>query len=52
MQGANLHSGDHSLFHEGGTSMVIHAKADDEVSDPVGNAGARIAYGVIEPNSR
>jgi Cu-Zn family superoxide dismutase len=36
-----------SLFANGGTSLVIHAKADDEVSDPAGNAGARIACGVI-----
>ena len=36
-----------SLFANGGTALVIHAKADDEVSDPAGNAGARIACGVI-----
>jgi Cu-Zn family superoxide dismutase len=43
-----LGEGDNSLFHEGGTSLVIHEKADDNVSDPAGNAGARIACGVIE----
>jgi Cu-Zn family superoxide dismutase len=36
-----------SLFHEGGTSMMVHANADDLKSDPAGNAGARIACGVI-----
>ncbi len=36
-----------SLFANGGTALVIHAKADDEVSDPAGNAGARIACGII-----
>ena len=36
-----------TLFHEGGTSLVIHAKPDDEVTDPAGNAGDRIACGVI-----
>ena len=36
-----------SLFTNGGTALVIHAKADDMVSDPAGNAGDRIACGVI-----
>jgi Cu-Zn family superoxide dismutase len=27
---------------------VIHEKADDNTSDPAGNAGPRIACGVIE----
>jgi Cu-Zn family superoxide dismutase len=36
-----------SLFRAGGTSLVIHAGADDNVTDPAGNAGARIACGVI-----
>lgn len=43
-----LTDGDHSLFHEGGTSIVIHEKADDYMTDPAGNAGNRIACGVIE----
>jgi Cu-Zn family superoxide dismutase len=38
----------HSAFRSGGTSLVIHEKADDEKSDPAGNAGNRIACGVIE----
>jgi len=37
-----------SLFKDGGTALVIHAKADDYKSDPAGNAGDRIACGVIE----
>jgi superoxide dismutase, Cu-Zn family len=36
-----------SVFANGGTALVIHAKADDEKSDPAGNAGDRIACGVI-----
>jgi superoxide dismutase, Cu-Zn family len=36
-----------SLFANGGTAIVIHAKADDMKSDPAGNAGDRIACGVI-----
>lgn len=36
-----------SLFHPGGTCIVVHAKPDDHVTDPAGNAGDRIACGVI-----
>ena len=43
----NLGDGDHSVFANGGTALVIHAKADDLKSDPAGNAGDRIACGVI-----
>ena len=46
--GVTLEDGANSLFHEGGTSLVIHAKADDLMSDPSGNSGDRIACGVIE----
>lgn len=45
----NLGSDSHSLFSNGGTALVIHAKADDMKSDPAGNAGDRIACGVIKP---
>ncbi len=43
-----LGDGANSLFHEGGTSLVIHEKADDLMSDPSGNSGNRIGCGVIE----
>jgi Cu-Zn family superoxide dismutase len=43
----NLGAGDHSLFTNGGTALVIHAKADDMKSDPAGNAGDRVACGAI-----
>jgi len=36
-----------SVFHSGGTALVVHAKADDNKSDPAGNAGDRIACGVV-----
>ncbi|OMP67232.1 superoxide dismutase family protein [Domibacillus epiphyticus] len=36
-----------SLFGSAGTAFVIHEKADDNQSQPSGNAGARIACGVI-----
>ena len=42
-----LSEGVNSLFHLGGTSLVIHAAPDDDMTDPAGNAGARIACGVI-----
>jgi len=38
----------HSLFSNGGTALVIHAKADDMKTDPAGNAGDRIACGIIK----
>jgi Cu-Zn family superoxide dismutase len=37
----------HSLFSNGGTAIVIHAKADDMKTDPAGNSGDRIACGMI-----
>jgi superoxide dismutase, Cu-Zn family len=36
-----------SVFSNGGTALVIHAKADDMKTDPSGNAGDRVACGVI-----
>lgn len=42
-----LAGGTISLFGEKGTSLVVHANADDEKTDPTGNSGARIACGVI-----
>jgi Cu-Zn family superoxide dismutase len=42
-----LHDGANSLFSNGGTAVVIHAKADDMKTDPSGNSGDRIACGVI-----
>ena len=43
----NLGSDNHSLYSNGGTSLVIHEKADDLKTDPSGNSGSRIACGVI-----
>ena len=44
----NLGTDSHSLFSNGGTALVIHAKADDLKTDPAGNAGDRIACGVVK----
>lgn len=38
-----------SLLKPDGTALVIHAVPDDYKTDPAGNAGGRIACGVIEP---
>ncbi len=42
-----LTEGVNSLFSNGGTALMIHEKADDMKTDPAGNAGSRIACGVI-----
>jgi len=36
-----------SVFHPDGTAVVIHGGKDDYMTDPAGNAGNRIACGVI-----
>lgn len=47
-----LGPGGTGLFPEGGTALVIHAGVDDYLTDPSGNAGSRIACGVIERQTR
>ncbi len=42
-----LKDGPHSLLSNGGTAIVVHAKADDYKTDPSGNSGDRVACGVI-----
>lgn len=42
-----LEEGATSLFDADGTAVVLHAAADDQVSDPSGNSGSRVACGVI-----
>jgi len=43
----NMGDGPNSLFANGGTSLIVHEKADDMKTDPSGNSGARIACGTI-----
>lgn len=43
-----LDDGPHGVM---GRSLVVHAMADDLVTDPAGNSGARIACGVIRAPS-
>jgi Cu-Zn family superoxide dismutase len=42
-----LGDGANSLFSNGGTAIVIHAKADDYKTDPSGASGDRIACGAV-----
>jgi len=42
-----LDDGEAGLFDADGSSIIIHAGADDHMSQPSGAAGARIACGVI-----
>jgi Cu-Zn family superoxide dismutase len=42
-------SAESALLDEDGSAIVVHAGADDYQTDPAGNAGARIACGVITP---
>ncbi len=42
-----LGDGANSVYTNGGTALVIHAKADDMKTDPSGNSGDRIACGVV-----
>ncbi len=42
-----LAAGPRSLLDADGSALVLHASADDYVSDPAGNAGGRIACGVV-----
>ena len=42
-----LGTGPNSVWDADGSSLVIHAAPDDFKTDPTGNAGARLACGVI-----
>ncbi len=51
LEGAKLFEGPNALLKEGGTALVIHAGPDDEMTDPAGNSGDRIACGVIKKST-
>lgn len=42
-----LTAGGTSLFDADGSSLVIHAMPDDQMSQPAGNSGPRIACGIV-----
>ena len=47
MESMTLDAGQTSVFDADGSAIVVHATADDNVTDPAGNSGDRIACGVI-----
>lgn len=46
--GVFLDGGALPLMDEDGTAIVIHAEEDDQISQPIGGAGARIVCGIVE----
>lgn len=38
-----------ALLDEDGSALIVHTRADDQASQPIGGAGARILCAVIEP---
>lgn len=44
---AALASGNEKILDDDGAALVIHAKADDHKSQPAGDAGGRVACGVV-----
>lgn len=46
-----LGEGPNSLFNPGGTSLIIHASPDDQLTEPDGGAGPGIACGIITRNT-
>jgi superoxide dismutase, Cu-Zn family len=47
-----LSSGVNTVFDPDGSALVIHAAADDNMTDPSGNSGDRIACGVLVKGRR
>ena len=49
LKDVTLETGPNRLLDNDGASLVVHERPDDYMTDPAGNAGARIACGVITP---
>lgn len=50
LKGASLTDGPLAVLDADGTAIIIHAKADDNKTDPSGNSGDRIICGVFAKN--
>ncbi len=50
MAAEGQHAGDMPNLHipAGGTALIVHAGKDDYKTDPTGDAGGRIACGVVQ----
>lgn len=44
----SLTAGPNSLLDADGSALVVHATADDNMTDPAGNAGGRIGCGAVQ----
>ena len=49
LTGAEARAGLRALLGDSGLAVIVHADRDDEMTDPAGNAGARIACAAIGP---
>jgi Cu-Zn family superoxide dismutase len=47
VESITLGAGENSVFDADGSAIIIHATADDNLTDPTGNSGDRIACGMI-----
>ena len=47
VMGGTINGGTTPLLDADGAAIVVHAQPDDNVSDPAGNAGGRVACGVL-----
>ncbi|MBA2127431.1 superoxide dismutase family protein [Hyphomicrobium methylovorum] len=41
-------TGENAIYDEDGSAVVIHASADDHITQPIGGAGARVACGLFK----